>query len=259
MITEEARLVTVRNLSRATVEFLAPAELPKFETDFARWAVAQSKFLVREGGLVHHRPRDQALDTTLVAGMFFQVMIEAEGLPVNNHERTRFVKQQVKNFLVQRLAGEITLSQFFRLMNLIEEQLTNYFAQIRGGWLSLSPARRDLEPVTPRPALAPLDPRALPGNPLREALAAVPLPQRGNRKLTIDGLIDFLTHTQGDWFRLLDFETYFRLNKKTAWLYLSLLLQHEILRHNEEKANRVRYALAPRFLPIITEGQGGRS
>ncbi|MDD3581924.1 MAG: hypothetical protein PHW74_12995 [Desulfobacca sp.] len=254
MITEEARLKTVRNLSRAAVEFLAPAELSKFEADFARWAVTQSKFRVREGGRAHHRPRDQALDTTLVAGMFFQVMIEAEGLPVNNHERTRFVKQQVKNFLVQRLAGEITLSQFFRLMSLIEEQMTNYFAQIRGGWLSLSPARLEPESITQRPAPAPLASQTPQTNPLREALAAVPLPQRGNRKLTIDGLTDFLTHTQGCWFRLLDFETYFRLNKKTAWLYLSLLLQHEILRHNEEKANRVRYALAPRFLHSIIKG-----
>ncbi|MBW1916671.1 MAG: hypothetical protein JRI57_01410 [Deltaproteobacteria bacterium] len=249
MAAEDVRLETVRNLSRAAVELLAPAHLGKFEADFARWAVAQSRFRVQEGGLARTRPPDQALDTTLVAGMFFQVMMEAEGLPVNNIERTRFVKQQVKNFLVQRLAGEITLSQFFRLMSLIEEQMTNYFSQLRGGWLPLSPARAEAEPasqinISPAVEIEPVQKTAL-----REALAAVPLPQRGNRKLSVEGLIDFLAQSQGRWFRLLDFETHFRLNKKTAWIYLSLLLQHEILRHNEEKANRVRYALAPRFLP----------
>ncbi|MFP3867453.1 MAG: hypothetical protein ACLFUU_04710 [Desulfobacteraceae bacterium] len=248
MNTDDTRLETVRNLSRVAVELLAPAELGRFEADFARWAVAYSKFRVQESGLAR-RSMDQALDTTLVAGMFFQVMMEAEGLPVNNLERTRFVKQQVKNFLVQRLAGEITLSQFFRLMSLIEEQMTNYFAQIRGGWLPRSPAPLEVEPPPPVDPGPSVKVEPVRKTALREALAAVPLPQRANRKLSVEGLVDFLTQSQGRWFRLLDFETYFHLNKKTAWIYLSLLLQHEILRHNDEKANRVRYGLAPRFLP----------
>ncbi len=78
----------------------------------------------------------QGLDTTLVAGMFLQVILEAEHLPGNTLERTNYVKQAVKNFLVQRLAGQITLSQFFRLVQIIEHEVTYYFHRLQGEWLS---------------------------------------------------------------------------------------------------------------------------
>ena len=83
---------------------------------------------------------------------------------------------------------------------------------------------------------------------LRLALSRLPLPRQANRKLSPEGLYDFLVKSEGRWFRLLDFESDFRLNKKTAWTYLTLLLHHDILRHNEEKANKVRYALSLKFM-----------
>ena len=58
---------------------------------------------------------------------------------------------------------------------------------------------------------------------------------------------EFLRLTGGRWFKLLDFEAHFQVNKKTAWSYLNLLLTEGLLEHNGEKANRVRYALAPPF------------
>ena len=64
--------------------------------------------------------------------MFLQVILEAEHLPGNTLERTSFVKQAVKNFLVQRLAGQITLSQFFRLVQIIEHEVTYYFHRSAG-------------------------------------------------------------------------------------------------------------------------------
>jgi hypothetical protein len=80
--------------------------------------------------------------------------------------------------------------------------------------------------------------------PLRQALEALPLIPRGRRKLTSNALEEFLRETGGSWFRLLDFEARFGVNKKTAWAYLTQLLQAGILEHNGEKANKVRYMVA---------------
>ena len=82
---------------------------------------------------------------------------------------------------------------------------------------------------------------------MRQALAKAPLPVKGRRKLTPETLGEYLRETEGLWFRLLDFEARFKVNKKTAWGYLNLLLQEGVLTHNGEKANRVRYALAAPF------------
>jgi alkylated DNA nucleotide flippase Atl1 len=82
---------------------------------------------------------------------------------------------------------------------------------------------------------------------LGQALAKIALPLKGRRKLTPETLRDYLRETEGRWFRLLDFEARFQVNKKTAWGYLNLLLQEGVLTHNGEKANRVRYALAAPF------------
>ena len=90
-------------------------------------------------------------------------------------------------------------------------------------------------------------PEAVKSEVLRQALAKVPLPEKGRRKLTPETLGEYLRETEGRWFRLLDFEARFKVNKKTAWGYLNLLLQEGVLTHNGEKANRVRYALAAPF------------
>ena len=103
-------------------------------------------------------------------------------------------------------------------------------------------------------------PRCLPdtvkSEALRQALAKVPLPEKGRRKLTPETLGDYLRETEGRWFRLLDFEARFKVNKKTAWGYLNLLLQEGVLIHNGEKANRVRYALAAPFKANPTSAPG---
>jgi hypothetical protein len=163
-------------------------------------------------------------------------------------ERTSFVKQAVKNFLVQRLAGQITLSQFFRLVQIIEHEVTYYFHRLQGEWLSppetsyarATPASTSSHKIASQEFIQIYD--------LKIALSQMPLPQQANRKLSPEGLLDFLVKSGGRWFRLLDFESQFRLNKKTAWTYLTLLLHHDILRHNDGKANKVRYALSPKFM-----------
>ncbi len=274
LLADEARLEITRKLSGATIELLVPDQAATFPEIFATWAALPRQYLVKEDlypegfakstsldlgkpisgdlppDIQVKRSPDRGLDTTLVAGLFFQVILEAERLPVNSQERSNFVRREVKNFLVQRLAGQITLSQFFRLMHLIDTEITHYFDRLRGEWLSVIPAETDDEYFPEEPQLRPL-PEPVLGDKLRQALAEVPLPQQANRKLSAEGLLRFLIDTRGNWFRLLDFEFHFSLNKKTAWTYLSMLLQHDILRHNEQKANRVRYALTPRFLVNI--------
>lgn len=264
MFRQEARLAAVAALSRSLLQELAPDELANFSQDFPLWLATSLQMAVKERllgedllvplggetarGQISPRPArpTQSLDTTLVAGMFLQVMLEAEHLPGTPLERTCFVKQAVKNFLVQRLAGQITLSQFFRLVQVIEQEVGYYFQRLQGQWLGAGdlPERPGEPVVAAEPAVRP----EILLSDLQAALSCLPLPQQANRKLSPEGLLAFLAESQGKWFRLMDFESHFRLNKKTAWSYLTLLLHSEILRHNEQKANKVRYALATRFL-----------
>jgi hypothetical protein len=269
MIREEARLNTVASLSRHLLRQVAPEQSLAWERDLARWLAAPPHLAVQERlpsaglplsaearrGRPPASPKPQlpteGLDTTLVAGMFLQVILEAENLPGTPLERSSFVKRAVKNFLVQRLAGQITLSQFFRLIQLIEEEVSYYFQRLQGQWLAVpTPAPE------PPPAAAGWQPPRLRRAELQAALERLPLPQQANRKLSPEGLLAFLEETQGNWFRLLDFETHFHLNKKTAWSYLTLLWQENILRHNDQKANKARYALAERFLAAPGEPSG---
>jgi hypothetical protein len=189
--------------------------------------------------LAYQPPPGSGLDTTLVAGMFFEVLLDAARLPAGRRERVSFVRKRAKDYLVNRLAGQITLSQFYRLLNLIEEQVGHYFEHLTDDWIA---PPRDREAAAPSP-----EPEAIDGEALRRALSRLSLPLEGKRKLTFETLWDFLRGSGGRWFRLLDFEAHFRINKKTAWGYLNLLQKEGVLEHNGEKANRVRYAVAPAF------------
>ena len=102
-------------------------------------------------------------------------------------------------------------------------------------------------PGAGKPRRPPRGSEAIDSEALRQALSRLSLPLEGKRKLTFETLWDFLRRSGGCWFRLLDFEEHFRINKKTAWGYLNLLQKEGVLEHNGEKANRVRYALAPAF------------
>jgi len=235
----DATLTLVRTLARPVLELFAPAQLEDFEDDFAAWSLSAGTLGLGEkiSGMT---PPRRGLDTTLVSGMFFQVVMEASLLPAGPQERVSFIRKRAKDYLVTQLAGQITLSQFYRLLTLIEEEAGLYFTRQDWSWgksglreAGLSPAPRWPEPVKYEA--------------LRQALAKIGLPTKGRRKLTPETLGEYLRETEGRWFRLLDFEARFKVNKKTAWGYLNLLLQEGVLIHNGEKANRVRYALAAPF------------
>jgi hypothetical protein len=231
----DATLTLVRRLTRPAVELFCPTRINDFEDDFATWTLSAGTLGVAEKSPLLP-PSKSGLDTTLVAGMFFQVVMEASRLPVGTQERVSFIRKKAKDYLVTQLAGQITLSQFYRLLNLIEEDAGHYFARL--DWSGVRAGLRESSGPAPKPVK---------GEALRQALAQVPLPVKGRRKLTPETLWDFLRQTEGRWFRLLDFEARFQVNKKTAWGYLTLLLQKGVLVHNGEKANRVRYALAAPF------------
>jgi hypothetical protein len=235
----DGRVELVRTLTREVMVTVQPDKIDTFTEDFA--ALAISGGLIRaEESLATLPQRSQTLDTTLVAGMFFQVLREAESLPVSTPERVSFIRRQAKSYLATRLAGQITLTQFFRLLNLIEENVQSYFEEVRGGWVGVKTSSS--EAPIPRPLEVAIRTEAL-----HQALKALPLMPKGRRKLTSEALESFFRQTQGSWFRLLDFEEHFQVNKKTAWAYLSQLLQAGILEHNGEKANKVRYMVAGPF------------
>ncbi len=236
----ERTLIVVRQLTREVVRALRPEKLAAFEADFAAFALSAGMLSVAEGPALH-TPLGQGLETTLVAGMFFAVLRDASRLPAGADARVAFVRKEAKNYLVNRLAGQITLSQFYRLLNLIEEHVQLYFAGLKSDWLSRGAAPPGASTTPPGPGAAAVDQEGL-----RQALARLPLPQRG-RKLTSQGLWLFLCQTAGNWFRVLDLEEHFQVNKKTAWSCLNLLLKEALLEHNGAKANQVRYALAPAF------------
>ena len=238
----DATLTLVRTLTRPVLELFAPAQVDEFEDDFAAWTLSAGALGVSEKSSALTPPA-HGLDTTLVAGMFFQVVMEASRLPAGSQERVSFIRKRAKDYLVTQLAGQITLSQFYRLLNLIEEDVGLYFS--RQDWSGGKTGLRETREVSlpPPPPL----PEPVKNEALRQALTKIALPVKGRRKLTPETLRDYLRETEGRWFRLLDFEARFKVNKKTAWGYLNLLLQGGVLTHNGEKANRVRYALAAPF------------
>jgi alkylated DNA nucleotide flippase Atl1 len=246
----DATLTLVRALTRPVLELFSPDQVEEFDDDFADWSLSAGAQGVSENSYASYDSYGtvapgRGLDTTLVAGMFFQVMMEASRLPAATQDRVSFVRKKAKDYLVTQLAGQITLSQFYRLLSLIEAEVGVYFS--KNDWSRGRPHL--VEASRPRPQL-----ELVKSDVLRQALAVIGLPEKGRRKLTPETLGDFLKETEGRWFRLLDFETKFQVNKKTAWAYLNHLLQEGILVHNGEKANRVRYALAGPFKTSPTAG-----
>lgn len=245
-MNRDSCLPLVRLLTERVMAAVCPERLSDFAAEFAAFAHSAGVPGVAEK-LPQTRPENQGLDTTLVAGMFFEVLMDAACLPADSRERVSYVRKRAKDYLVTRLAGQITLSQFYRLVNLIETKVGDYFEHLADDWTE-GPR---LQVAVPLAAPAAVDAEAL-----GEALARLSLPQKGRRKLTPETLWDFLRRTGGRWFKLLDFEAHFQVNKKTAWSYLNLLLSEGVLEHNGEKANKVRYALASPFkaAPLTPKG-----
>jgi len=91
---QDRHLELIRTLTREVLEVAQPEKLATFAEDFAAFAISGG--LVRaEEGATAFRAAAQTLDTTLVAGMFFEVLMEAERLPVSTPERVSFIRRRV--------------------------------------------------------------------------------------------------------------------------------------------------------------------
>ena len=83
-------LTLVRTMTRPVLELFCPAQLDEFEDDFAAWTLGAGALGVSEKPAAL-TPPGRGLDTTLVAGMFFQVVMEASRLPTGPQERISFI------------------------------------------------------------------------------------------------------------------------------------------------------------------------
>ena len=145
-------LTLVRSLTRPVLELFSPAQLDDFEDDFAAWTLSAGALGVSEKSSALTPPA-HGLDTTLVAGMFFQVVMEASRLPTGSQERVSFIRKRAKDYLVTQLAGQITLSQFYRLLTIIEAEAGLYFA--RHDWSGGKSGLRETWEASPPPPLPP--------------------------------------------------------------------------------------------------------
>ena len=189
--------------------------------------------------------QEEKLDRALVTGLMLEVILETSSLPVDPPTLRRLVKARLKDSLAVNLAGRVTLDRFRHLLKGVDIWFPLYYPLTAAG----SP-----NPPAPAPAAAPTPTRrALRLDRLRAWLQAEGrdlLPHRPHRKLNQDRLWEFLTGTQGGWFRLLDFTLHFGVDRKTAWEYLHKFLHAGLLRHNRGRSAAVRYALATRFLVV---------
>ncbi|MBU4447888.1 MAG: hypothetical protein KKD99_04815, partial [Proteobacteria bacterium] len=187
-------LTLVRTLTRPVLELFAPAQVDDFEDDFAAWSLSAGVLGVSEPSALF-TPRSHGLDTTLVSGMFFQVVMEASRLPTGSQERVSFIRKRAKDYLVTQLAGQITLSQFYRLLTLIENEAGLYFA--RHDWSGGKAALREPRKASPPPPPPPPPPEPVKSEALRQALAKIGMPVKGRRKVTPGTLQDYLRETEG--------------------------------------------------------------
>ena len=137
----DAALTLVRTLTRPVLELFAPAQVDDFEDDFAAWTLSAGALGVSEKSSALTPPA-HGLDTTLVAGMFFQVVMEASRLPTGSQERVSFIRKRAKDYLVTQLAGQITCRNF-----------TACSPSSRKRWVCISPGRigRGANPASGRP------------------------------------------------------------------------------------------------------------
>ncbi|MFP3867920.1 MAG: hypothetical protein ACLFUU_07145 [Desulfobacteraceae bacterium] len=199
---------------------------------------------------------EEKLDRALVAGLILEVMLEMPQSPADTKTRMRLIKSRLKNYLVQHLAGKVTLDRFRTLNQRLEQWFEFYYPL-------LSPD------AVPAAVYQVHEPKAKYSLEKKEKSAALPgqvflnellerrlealrpsLPHRPHRKLSSSKLKEFLHQSAGGWFRLRDFERYFGLDRKTAWDYLQQFLQAGLLCHNRKKSAAVRYCVAPQVLKV---------
>jgi hypothetical protein len=194
----------------------------------------------------------EKLDRALVTGLMLEVILETSSLPVDPQNLRHLVKTRLKDSLAVNLAGRVTLDRFRHLLSQVDIWFPLYYPMTTAG-SSQAMAATPVQAIPAPGGTAIPSRRGLQVDRLRSWLREEGrglLPHRPHCKVSQDRLWEFLGHTQGGWFRLLDFSRHFGVDRKTAWDYLKKFLHAGLLRHNQGRSAAVRYALETRFLVV---------
>jgi len=213
----------------------------------------------------------EKLDRAMVAGLILEVVLDYTDLPENHQARQRVVKTRMQDYLVQYLAGQVSLDRFRRLAQNLDDWFDFYYPLLvkdrHPGEAQNRPPTYCVREIQAAYTIGAQE-ETSEASPLGEAEAPMhhacqdklldawleqvkrEIPQRSHRKLTPAKLKDFLGQSGGRWFRLRDFERFIPMDRKTAWDYVQLFLQTGLLCHNRKNSAAVRYCLAPSFLKV---------
>jgi hypothetical protein len=186
---------------------------------------------------------EERLNRALVAGLMLDVMYSQPTLSEDPGARRGQVKSRLKTALVPHLAGHILLSSFRDLAQNLDHWFDLFYPLVTPQDSRARTSRKGRDEM-PQASHQLREPQFL------DALTQLNgvLPTRRHRKIDEDKLLAFFRQCGGDWFRLKDFERFFRIDRKTAWEYTQKLLQADLLTHNHCRSAAVRYCLAERFL-----------
>ncbi|MBM4284253.1 MAG: hypothetical protein FJ128_03235 [Deltaproteobacteria bacterium] len=200
-------------------------------------------WLLRHGN-IRESGGGEDLERALVGGLLLEVLLDERALPEDPGSRRRQVKSRLRDTLVSRLAGRIPLNSFLHLARQLDGWFDTFYPLVSPGAAPppFRPIPRCTTPPPPHPSLDDAKLTAF----LRE-LADL-LPRRRHRKLSPEGLLEFLRRMGGAWFRLKDFQEFFRLDRKTAWEYVQKLAVAGLFCRNQARSAAVRYRLESRFL-----------
>jgi hypothetical protein len=211
----------------------------------------------------------EKLDRALVAGLILEVVLDQPNLPPGLQARQSLVKSRLQDYLVQHLAGRVSLDRFRSLAQNLDGWIAFYYPLLVSDGQSMA-AKSPTITYTARepqstyrvhePQLKAKTGTDMPA-PVHHACldelldtwlegAKTDIPHRSHRKLTGSKLRKFLCQSAGRWFRLRDFQQFVQMDRKTAWDYLQLFLQTGLLCHNRKNSAAVRYCLAPSFLKV---------
>jgi hypothetical protein len=214
----------------------------------------------------------EKLDRALVAGLILEVVLDQGNLPGGPKARQHQVKTRIQDYLVQHLAGRVSLDRFRALAQNLDGWFDFYYplvaaeerpaaakagaviygaAEPRAAYQVHEPRQEWPAPKAAAPAPALVHHACL--DQLLDTwleAAKTDIPHRSHRKLTPAKLRTFLCQSAGRWFRLRDFERFVQMDRKTAWDYLQQFLQTGLLCHNRKNSAAVRYCLAPSFLKV---------
>jgi len=194
---------------------------------------------------------DDTWDRALMAGLMLEVLLGGPPLNGGSESQRLQLKTWVKSTLAAQLAGRLPLASFNRLARGLDRWFEVLYPILagcgEGAWR---------EAVVDSPESSPEG--VVRKDMLHRFLVENPglLPRRRHRKLDQEKLCAFLEATGGAWFRLRDFEAFFRVDRKTAWEYVQKLLHAGLLLHNQGHSTAVRYRLAPAFVHNSTKVPG---